>query len=321
MTDMVDETGTTMSGAADEAPKVALSRADVQRSFWLWTFFSHANYNYERLQGTAFAHAMTPIIRKLYKDPEDIKAALKRHLVFFNTEPNVGGIIHGATIAMEEKRANGAPIDDDAINSFKTGLMGPLAGVGDSITQGTITPILLSIGISLAAAGNALGPVLYLVLEVGIMLALAYFMWMQGYDRGRAGVTDLLRSGLLDRYLTGAGVLGNMVMGALAYQFVHIFLTWTIGIDVGGGQVKNFDFTKDLFNAILPGLLPLAFVLLTWYLIARRRVSPIRLLIVYVVIAMVAAYPWFAGPNTPFGCESLLNAFFQPDCAPPAPTP
>ena len=105
-----------------------LSRSDVQRSFWLWTFFSHANYNYERLQGTAFAQAMTPIIRKLYKDPDEIKAALKRHLVFFNTEPNVGGVIHGAVIAMEEQRANGADIDDDAINGVKTGLMGPLAG-------------------------------------------------------------------------------------------------------------------------------------------------------------------------------------------------
>ena len=68
------------------ADQKSLSRSDVQRSFWLWTFFSHANYNYERLQGTAFAQAMTPIIKKLYTDPEDIKAALKRHLVFFNTE-------------------------------------------------------------------------------------------------------------------------------------------------------------------------------------------------------------------------------------------
>ena len=130
----------------DEGKKVSLTRRDVQRSFWLWTFFSHANYNYERLQGTAFAQAMTPIIRKLYKDPDEIKAALKRHLVFFNTEPNVGGVIHGAVIAMEEQRANGAPIDDDAINSVKSGLMGPLAGIGDVISQGTITPILLPSG-------------------------------------------------------------------------------------------------------------------------------------------------------------------------------
>jgi mannose/fructose/N-acetylgalactosamine-specific phosphotransferase system component IID len=302
----------------DDGGKVSLSRGDVQRSFWLWTFFSHANYNYERLQGTAFAQAMTPIIRKLYKDPDEIKAALKRHLIFFNTEPNVGGIIHGAVIAMEEQRANGAPIDDDAINSVKTGLMGPLAGIGDSISQGTITPILLSIGISLAASGNVLGPVLYFVLEVGIMLALAYFMWMQGYDRGRTGVTDLLRSGTLDRYLTGAGVLGNLVMGALAYQFVHFYLTWTIGFDAGNGNVTTFDLNKNFFGAIMPGLLPLGWVLLTWYLLARRRVSPIVLLVVFIVFAMVAAYPFFnADANNP--CSSLLNPFFQPDagCPPP----
>jgi len=301
---------------ADE--KVSLSRSDVQRSFWLWTFFSHANYNYERLQGTAFAHAMTPIIRKLYKDPEEIKAALKRHLVFFNTEPNVGGIIHGAVIAMEEQRANGAPIDDDAINSVKSGLMGPMAGVGDSITQGTITPILLSIGISLAASGNILGPVLYFVLEVGIMLALGYYLWMQGYDRGRSGVTDLLKSGVLDRYLTGAGVLGNMVMGALAYQFVHIYLTLSAKIDVGGGNSSLFDVNRDLFGKIMPGFLPLAFILLVWYLLTKRRVSPLMLLVVLIIVAMVGAYPIFTDAG--YGCESILNAFYQPaaGCPPPA---
>src|SRR3970282_1750443 len=148
-------------------PEIRLERSDVQRAFWLWLLFSRANYNYERLQGTAFAHSMTPIIRKLYHTPEEIKAALKRHLVFFNTEPNVGGVIHGAVIAMEEQRANAADIDDDAINGVKTGLMGPLAGVGDTISQGTITPILLSVGISLAAAGNWFGGPPFFVLEVG----------------------------------------------------------------------------------------------------------------------------------------------------------
>jgi len=300
-------------------PAKKLERGDVQRAFWLWTFFSHANYNYERLQGTAFAQAMTPIIRKLYDSPDEIKAALKRHLVFFNTEPNVGGVIHGAVIAMEEQRANGAEIDDDAINSVKAGLMGPLAGVGDSISQGTITPILLSIGIGIAAAGQPLGAILYLVLEVGIMLALAYFMWMQGYERGREGVTTMLRSGLLDRVLTGAGVLGNMVMGALTFQFVTIYLTLSWNIDVGGGQTKLFDVNQDLLGAIMPGILPLAFTLFTWWLLARRRVSPLWLLVAYVIFAMIAAYPFF-GPAGDFNyCQSLLNPFFQPGagCPPP----
>lgn len=300
-------------------PRKKLDRGDVLRAFWLWTFFSHANYNYERLQGTAFAQAMTPIIRKLYDTPDEIKAALKRHLVFFNTEPNVGGVIHGAVIAMEEQRANGADITDDDINAVKSGLMGPLAGIGDSISQGTITPILLSIGIGIAAAGQPFGAVLYFVLEVAIMVLLAYFFWFQGYDRGREGVTSMLRSGLLDRVLTGAGVLGNMVMGALTFQFVNIYLTLSWNIDVGGGQSKLFDVNRDLLGAIMPGLLPLAFTLLTWWLLARRRVSPIWLLVVYVVIAMLAAVPIFGDAG--FGCQSILNPFFQPaaGCPPPAP--
>ncbi|MCI0582023.1 MAG: PTS system mannose/fructose/sorbose family transporter subunit IID [Chloroflexi bacterium] len=302
---------------SDSAPRKKLERSDVRRAFWLWTFFSHANYNYERLQGTAFAQAMTPIIRKLYDTPDEIKAALKRHLVFFNTEPNVGGVIHGAVIAMEEQRANGADISDDDINAVKSGLMGPLAGVGDSISQGTITPILLSIGIGIAAAGQPFGAVLYFVLEVAIMVGLAYFFWFQGYDRGREGVSSMLKSGLLDRVLSGASVLGNMVMGALTFQFVNIYLTLSWSIDVGGGQTKLFDVNKDLLGAIMPGLLPLAFTLLTWWLIARRRVSPIWLLVIYVAIAMVAAFPFFGDAG--FGCQSILNPFFQPGagCPPP----
>jgi mannose/fructose/N-acetylgalactosamine-specific phosphotransferase system component IID len=308
---------TTEMGGTPERTPVRLERSDVRRSFWLWTFFSHANYNYERLQGTAFAQAMTPIIRKLYKDPDEIKAALKRHLVFFNTEPNVGGVIHGAVIAMEEQRANGADIDDDAINSVKSGLMGPLAGIGDAIDQGTITPILLSIGIGIAAAGNPFGSILYFVLEVGIMTALAYFMWMQGYDRGREGVMAILRSGITDRVLSGAAVLGNMVMGALTFQFVNIYLTLSWNIDVGGGQSKLFDVNRDLLGAIMPGLLPLGFTLLVWWLLARRRVSPITLLVAIIVISMVAALPIFGDPASP--CSSILNPFFQPGagCPPP----
>lgn len=299
-----------MSTETREPRRVALTRGDVQRSFWLWTFFSHANYNYERLQGTGFAHAMTPIIRKLYQDPEEIKAALKRHLVFFNTEPNVGGVIHGAVIAMEEERANGAEIDDDAINSVKSGLMGPLAGVGDSINQGTITPILLTIGISLAGSGNVLGPILYFVLEMAIVLSLGYFMWMQGYERGREGVLTILRSGVLDRVIMGAAVLGNMVLGALAAQFVSIHVSWhpVVGTDPTTGKPLTFP-VQDTIDKLMPGLLPLVFVLLMWWLISRRRVSPVLLLVVILAIAMAGAWNWFGLFNPATDCGSLLNAY------------
>ncbi|MFN2483561.1 MAG: PTS system mannose/fructose/sorbose family transporter subunit IID [Candidatus Limnocylindria bacterium] len=292
--------------AADHAQpgERTVTRGDLLRSFWLWTFFSHSNYNYERLQGTGFAHAMTPIIRRLYETPDEIRAALRRHLIFFNVEPNLGGVVHGTVIAMEEQRANGASeIDDDAINAVKTGLMGPIAGVGDTINQGTITPILLSIGIGLAASGNVLGPILYFVLEMAAVLSIGYFAYMQGYYRGRSGVLQLLRSGVLDRVILGAGVLGNFVLGALAAQFVVVNLA--PAFTVGGTRL---DLQRDVLDRLLPGVVPLFVVLLTWYLLARRRVSPIVLLVAYVAIAIVGAVPFFGAPGdcaasvlTPFG--------------------
>jgi PTS system mannose-specific IID component len=305
-----------------------ITRGDLLRSWVLWTFFSHANYNYERLQATAFAHSMTPIIKRLYHTPDEIRAALKRHLVFFNTEPNWGGVIHGAVIAMEEQRANGADIDDDAINSVKSGLMGPLAGIGDTIDQGTIMPILLALGIGIAGigtvkagetpslanlTGNPLGAVVFIVLAMGIFLAIGYGAYTQGYYRGRTFVTDILRSGALDRIITGASVLGNLVLGALAAQFVTVFVAYPLYV---GNTHLNLQ--TDVLDKIFPGLLGLGLVLATWWLL-RRRISPMTLVAVYLVASLVGAIP-FNGPSPNYVTDACGSSILQPygPCVPPA---
>ncbi len=319
--------------AAEAAPGVRLTRGDLLRSWALWTFFAHANYNYERLQGTGFAHAMTPIIKRLYTTPDEIRAALKRHLVFFNTEPNFGNIVHGTVIAMEEQRANGAPIDDDAINSVKSGLMGPLAGIGDTLSQSTITPILLALGIGIAggtasgsaiptltgATGNPLGAIIYMVLVSVVIVAIGYTAWMQGYARGRTFVTDILRSGTIDRVLVGAGVLGNMVLGALAAKFVVVNLAPTITI--AGAQLN---LQAAVLDPLFPGALALGLVVLTWWLL--RRVNPLVLLAIFLIGSILAAYPFF-GPGQKDSsdysyqaCTSSLLHPYAPCGAPPAPS-
>lgn len=320
-------------GAGAAGPAVRLTRGDILRSWVLWTFFAHANYSYERLQGTGFAHAMTPIIRRLYSTPDEIRAALKRHLVFFNTEPNFGNMVHGTVIAMEEQRANGAPIDDDAINSVKSGLMGPLAGIGDTLSQSTITPILLALGIGIAggsasgstvpelvnATGNPLGAILYIVLVSIVIIGIGYTAWMQGYARGRSFVTDILRSGAIDRVLVGAGVLGNMVLGALAAKFIVVNLAPTVNI-----YGASINLQAAILDPIFPDVLALGLVLLTWWLL--RRINPLALLAIYLVFAMVAAFPFFgpgqanAGDYSYGACTSSLLHQYSPCGAPPAPT-
>jgi mannose/fructose/N-acetylgalactosamine-specific phosphotransferase system component IID/mannose/fructose/N-acetylgalactosamine-specific phosphotransferase system component IIC len=315
---------------------IRVTRGDLLKSWALWTFFAHANYNYERLQGTGFAHAMTPIIRRLYTSEDDIRAALKRHLVFFNTEPNFGNVVHGTVIAMEEQRANGAAIDDDAINSVKSGLMGPMAGIGDTLSQSTITPILLALGIGIAggkatgtavptlsgATGNPLGAIIYVVLVSVVIVAIGYTAWMQGYSRGRAFVTDVLRSGAIDRVLIGAGVMGNMVLGALAASFVVVNLAPTVTI--AGAQMN---LQAAVLDPLFPGALALGLVVMTWWLL-RRRVNPLALLVAYLVISIVAAYPFFGPDHTTSSdpaaqyqvcTSSLLHPYYA--CgAPPAPS-
>ena len=79
-----------------------LDRKDVKNAAWTWMFFHHCAQNFERMQGLAFCHTMSKPLEKLYgDDPEELKAALTRHMQFFNTEPQLGSVIPGITIALE----------------------------------------------------------------------------------------------------------------------------------------------------------------------------------------------------------------------------
>jgi len=289
-----------------------LTRKDVFQSWLRWLFFSHACWNWERMQGLGFAHSMAPIIKKLYTTKEDISAALKRHLVFFNTQPDIGGVIHGAVIAMEEERAAGADISDDAINGFKTGLMGPMAGIGDTIQQGIVIPIALAIGMSIALGGkvsaeaswgSVLGPIVYLILMAAFVWGVGWLLWWQGYQQGRAAVTNILRGGTLNRVIIGAGVLGNFVMGALAVSFVK--LSTALAFNIGGTAFH----LQQVFDSILPNLLPLLLVLFIWWLLARRNVSPTWIMTIIIVVGVVFSYPIWPGLDAETGEPIRVGLF------------
>lgn len=84
-------------------------------------------------------------------------AALQRHLVFFNVHPYLVSPILGVTLALEEDKANGAKVEDEAIQGVKVGMMGYLAGVGDPVFWYTVRPIVGALGASMAIQGNVLG--------------------------------------------------------------------------------------------------------------------------------------------------------------------
>ncbi|MCC7128224.1 MAG: PTS system mannose/fructose/sorbose family transporter subunit IID, partial [Microbacteriaceae bacterium] len=220
-------------------------------------------------------------------------------------------------------------VTDNAITSTKTGLMGPMAGIGDTISQGIITPLLLALGISITGlgteaqksgdltgiTGNVLGPILYFILASIATIAIGYFFYTQGYKQGRSFVTTVLKSGLMDKVIMGASVLGNIVLGALTAQFVMVYVGWTVNI--GDTTVR---IQQDVLDKILPGLLPLGLVILTWWLL-MKGFHPIKLLIVYVVVCILGAIP-FMGPQPQYITDACGSSILQPygPCQPPADT-
>ena len=205
------------------ADKIKLSKK-VRRAVCNRHQYLQGSWNYERMQNGGWCYSMIPAIKALYKDPEDQKAALNRHLEFYNTHPYVSAPVIGVTLAMEEERANGAPIDDVAIQGVKVGMMGPLAGVGDPVFWFTVRPILGALGASLALGGSIVGPILFFVLWNVIRLAFLWYTQEFGYKVGTS-ITKDLSGGLLGKITEGASILGMFIIGALVERWVSISFT------------------------------------------------------------------------------------------------
>lgn len=146
-----------------ESKNSKITKKELNHVFWR-SFQMEFSWNYERQMNMAYVYAMIPILKKLYQSKEEMAAALKRHLEFFNTTPHIVTLILGITAAMEEENKDDPEFDVTAIDSIKTSLMGPLAGLGDSFFWGTLRLIATGVGTSLAMQGNILGPILFILI-------------------------------------------------------------------------------------------------------------------------------------------------------------
>jgi PTS system mannose-specific IID component len=276
-----------VGAAAEPASEAAsssstpLRRGDLWRAWLNWLFFSHACYNYERMQGSGFAHAMVPVLRRLYPQREHLAAALQRHLVYYNAEPNLGAVVIGVTAALEEAHAQGAPVEASAINATKTSLMGPLSGLGDSLIQGTLAPALLALGAGLALQGNLAGPLLYALAMAALIWGLSATLFWRGYRQGRAGIVALVQRGGLQRLLRAGEIVGASMLGALAAGAVRLRTPLVLAIGAAGWRVQ-----EDFLDKLFPQALPLAVVLL-YLALLRRRVAPLWLMLVTLGVAAV----------------------------------
>ena len=295
------------------AEKITLSKKDRLAVAWRSTFLQ-GSWNYERMQNGGWCFAMIPAIKKLYTNKEDQKAALKRHLEFFNTHPYLASPILGVTLALEEERANGAKVDDAAIQGVKVGMMGPLAGVGDPVFWFTVRPMLGALGASLAMGGSILGPILFFVLWNVIRWAFMWYTQEFGYKAG-SKISEDLSGGLLQKVTKTASILGMFVLGSLVERWVTInftpvvstvqlsdgaYIDWeTLPAGAEGIRTAIEQFAsglslspekvttlQDNLNSLIPGFAPLLLTLLCMWLL-KKGVSPIIIIIALFIVGIL----------------------------------
>ena len=261
-------------------PKMALIKA------WLiWETFPQTCYNYERMMGQVVAHMFSAIINFLYKEnPEKRKEVMKREIEFFNVHIEFGACILGMAIALEEQKAMGEEIPGEFITNLKTSLMGPLAGMGDTIWQGVVIPILLALCIDLTRSGdgNVWGAIIYAVVIVVAAYALSYWNFMFGYKAGSEAIMDFLEKGILNKLIKGASIMGCMVMGGLIVNYV----TCICGIEIPS-STSVYSVQESFLDAVCPKILPLGMTMLVYYLINKRRWSSVKVIGLIIAIGVV----------------------------------
>ena len=288
---------------------------------WWRSQFLQASWNYERMQNVGWAYAMIPALKKLYHTKEDRSEALKRHLEFFNTHPYVAAPIIGVTLSLEEEKASGVEIDNAAIQGFKIGMMGPLAGVGDPIFWGTLRPVIGAFAASLALQGSILGPLVFFLAWNVIRMAFLWYTQELGYRQG-SNITQDLSGGVMQKITQGASILGMFIMGVLVPRWTTMNFPMVLSkVDVDKKSLVNFSgmieaandgklnvnqirevinqinggsnvnpqkimTLGDMFDQLIPGLMPLLLTLGCMWLL-KKKVSPITIIFGLFVVGIV----------------------------------
>ena len=270
-----------------------LTKSDIRGVFIRSNLFQ-GSWNFERMQALGFCFSMIPAIKRLYPENNDARRqAIKRHLEFFNTHPYVAAPILGVTLAMEEQRANGAPIDDGAINGIKVGLMGPLAGVGDPIYWGTVRPVFAALGAGIAMSGSLLGPILFFVLFNAVRLLTRYYGIAYGYQKGIDIVKDM-GGGFLQKLTEGASILGLFVLGALVNKWTHVNIPLVVSRvpDAAGGETVTT--VQNILDQLMPGLVPLLLTFGCMWLL-RNKVNALWIIMGFFIIGILGYWSGLLG--------------------------
>ena len=265
--------------------KKTLSKKAIRKAYLDWMFFNLSVQNFERMEGPAIVKMLADVREEIYpNDKEAQKEMLERHTIFFNTEPNLGSIVPGIVLGMEYEMAQGGDVQPEFINSIKTALMGPFAGIGDSLLPGTLCPILLSIALGMCENGEIIGPIFYIISFLAIMLPLTWFLFSYGVKTGANAAELVLSGGIKDKVTKAAETVGLIVIGAVTASYTHV----NIGLVYTGGEL-SIDIAAIL-DSLMPGLSVLLMSFLAYVLMVKRKWSINKMMAFFLIVAVLGYF-------------------------------
>ena len=290
-----------------------VSKKSLNSSFWRWFYGNLTCFSHEHMQTFGYMWSMLPIIQELYETKDEQAEKLQTYYPFFNTEPQIGSIVVGITAGLEEARANGAEeIDDEMINGIRAGLMGPLAGIGDSLIVGTYIPVLLGIALGLAEGGSIIGPLFYIVVWNVTSIFFQKWIYNKGYELGGSAV-EVIVGEQATALRESVIVMGQVIVGAMAGTWVSITTSVQLTTSIqnktemvieGSKVIEKVTGTQEVpvllqekLDGAFPGVLTLLFVLGCWWLMAKKAISPIKIMLLMVVVAIVGVLVGFFDLN------------------------
>lgn len=262
-----------------------VTQKDLHKAWFRWWWANEIPHTFDRYIAPSLLFGLMPVLRRVYKNEEDLREAYRRHLVFFNTQAIWGGgTITGIVASLEENRAKNLAetgedggLNEEMIQNTKVGLMGALAGIGDAIDSGTVQYIFIAIALPWAQSGSAMGALFPWIGFTLVTYLYGLYFTKMGYRLGRQAAAELL-TGRIQMFVNGLSILGLFMMGIIAGSYIKV--NTPLKFELSG---KMF-VLQDVVNSIVPGLIPLAIVFGVYFYFQKNGLKVTRALMWLTII-------------------------------------
>ena len=257
-----------------------MTKKELRKISYSWSWNRSLAWNYEKMMSLGYLTTLVPFIENRYKDDEEGRLlSYKVHNQFFNSEPNLSNVIIGMNLAIEEELGKDG-IDTAA--GVKASLMGPFAGIGDTLFGVISNTIFGSIAVATAVKGSYVGVVLWTIWNLFVMFGLRPKLLELGYYQGVELATTL--SGKLKKFTNAATLLGLTVIGGMVATMVNVkFGTF----ELFGTTV---DIQTSIFDAIMPKFGSALIVTACYVLLGKKGMNANRLIWIVLLSTLILSF-------------------------------